>query len=62
MPRGAGPDPASAPSACRSSWRLRANSALYKRIIKHAGKARGQVALTKSEMWGGAEGERGILR
>jgi len=29
-----------------------ANSALYKRIIKHAGKARGQVlTLTKSEMW-----------
>ena len=28
------------------------NSALYKRIIKHAGKARGQVlTLTKSEMW-----------
>ena len=29
-----------------------ANSALYKRIIKHAGKARGQVlTLTKTEMW-----------
>ena len=28
------------------------NSALYKRIIKHAGKARGQVlTLTKTEMW-----------
>ena len=27
-------------------------SALYKRIIKHAGKARGQVlTLTKTEMW-----------